>query len=170
LSPGRRTNRNTLSFPMPALGAPKRGCQLPDAIFHGKWNLRPDSATVQRLAALIFERGLLARLDGRLRVRLRTRPRHACDFASRLGRFAPGQGRDWRHMPRGHGSGLLSLRLLLITIQRCVLTSPVFWKGFTMPLPGRGFPPRRECSFCPAFRRLSGADFVAEAAGAPPPY
>ncbi len=42
----------TLSFPMLALGAPKRGCQLPDAILRGMRSLRPDSAAVQRLAVV----------------------------------------------------------------------------------------------------------------------
>ena len=37
-------------FPMLTLGAPLRGCQLPDAILHGKRNFRPHSRAVQRLA------------------------------------------------------------------------------------------------------------------------
>jgi hypothetical protein len=41
-------------FPMLTLGAPLRGCQLPDAIFHGKRNLRPYSGAVQRLAVTGF--------------------------------------------------------------------------------------------------------------------
>ena len=41
-----------LSFPVLAFGAPPRqGCQLPDAILHGKRSLRPRSRAVQRLAA-----------------------------------------------------------------------------------------------------------------------
>jgi hypothetical protein len=37
-------------FPTLTLGAPLRGCQLPDAILHGKRNFRPHSRAVQRLA------------------------------------------------------------------------------------------------------------------------
>jgi len=45
-----------LSFPVLAFGAsPQRGCQLPDAILHGKRSLRPRSRAVQRLATLNFE-------------------------------------------------------------------------------------------------------------------
>ena len=39
-------------FPTLTLGAPSRGCQLPDAILHGKRSRRPHSRAVQRLAAL----------------------------------------------------------------------------------------------------------------------
>ena len=38
-------------FPTLTLGAPSRGCQLPDAILHGKRSCRPHSRAVQRLAA-----------------------------------------------------------------------------------------------------------------------
>jgi hypothetical protein len=42
--------RHTL-FPALALGAPlSQGCQLPDAILHGKRSYRPRSRAVQRLA------------------------------------------------------------------------------------------------------------------------
>ena len=42
-------------FPMPTLGAhPCGGCQLPDAILHGKRSFRPRSRAVQSLAAARF--------------------------------------------------------------------------------------------------------------------
>jgi hypothetical protein len=42
-------------FPMPTLGAhPCGGCQLPDAILHGKRSFRPRSRAVQSLAAAGF--------------------------------------------------------------------------------------------------------------------
>ena len=42
-------------FPMPTLGAhPCGGCQLPDAILHGKRSLRPRGRAVQCLAAAGF--------------------------------------------------------------------------------------------------------------------
>jgi hypothetical protein len=41
----------TLSFPCRHLARPpRRGCQLPDAILHGKRSFRPHSRAVQRLA------------------------------------------------------------------------------------------------------------------------
>jgi hypothetical protein len=44
-----------LSFPRWLLGAPfLGGCQLPDAILHGKRSLRPRSRAVQRLASAEF--------------------------------------------------------------------------------------------------------------------
>jgi len=39
-------------FPTLTLGAPLRGCQLPDAILHGKRSFRPHSRAVQRLAVV----------------------------------------------------------------------------------------------------------------------
>src|SRR2546422_371422 len=56
-----------LSFPVLAFGPPpQRGCQLPDAILHGKRSLRPRSRAVQRLpaAGLLSEAFQLARTDG----------------------------------------------------------------------------------------------------------
>ena len=42
-------------FPVLAFGAhPLGGCQLPDAILHGKRSLRPRSRAVQRLASAEF--------------------------------------------------------------------------------------------------------------------
>jgi hypothetical protein len=41
-------------FPEPALGAPLRGCRLPDAILHGKRSYRPRSRAVRHFAARGF--------------------------------------------------------------------------------------------------------------------
>src|SRR5579859_5649586 len=49
-------------FPKPALGAPSRGCRLPDAILHGKRSFRPRSRAVQRLAAAEFRVRLFSSL------------------------------------------------------------------------------------------------------------
>ena len=54
--------RHTL-FPALALGAPlSQGCQLPDAILHGKRSLRPRSRAVQRLATTGFRVRLFSSL------------------------------------------------------------------------------------------------------------
>ena len=54
--------RHTL-FPGPALGAPLRGCRLPDAILHGKRSFRPRSRAVQRLAVAGFRVRLFSSLQ-----------------------------------------------------------------------------------------------------------
>jgi hypothetical protein len=107
-------------FPRLALGAAFRGCQLPDAILHGKRSYRPRSRAVRHLAAsgLLSEAFQLA-WAGVCATGLRTRQRHACETFSAssplsarsaavfYGTFA------WRH-----GSRLFSLRLLSFTSQR----------------------------------------------------
>jgi hypothetical protein len=51
-------------FPVLALGAPAvRGCQLPDAILHGKRSHRPRSRAVQRLATAEFRVRLFSSLE-----------------------------------------------------------------------------------------------------------
>ena len=51
-------------FPMPTLGAhPCGGCQLPDAILHGKRSLRPRGRAVQHLAAAEFRVRLFSLLE-----------------------------------------------------------------------------------------------------------
>jgi len=49
-------------FPMPTLGAPSRGCRLPDAILHGKRSFRPRSRAVQRLSVAEFRVRLFSSL------------------------------------------------------------------------------------------------------------
>ena len=70
-------------FPVLTLGAPLRGCQLPDAILHGKRSFRPHSRAVQRLAVteLSSEASWLA-WAGVCSAGLRTRSRHVCDSDS----------------------------------------------------------------------------------------
>src|SRR5882724_7768584 len=71
-------------FPVLAFGAPpQRGCQLPDAILHGKRSYRPRSRAVQRLAAtgLLSEAFQLAWAGG-CATGLRTRWRHVYDCLS----------------------------------------------------------------------------------------
>jgi len=57
-------------FPEPALGAPLRGCRLPDAILHGKRSYRPRSRAVRHFSARgIIEWGFSARFGWWLRHR-----------------------------------------------------------------------------------------------------
>ena len=69
-------------FPRLALGA-HIGCQLPDAILHGKRSLRPRSRAVQRLAAaeLLSEAFQLASAGG-CATGPQTWSRHICDCGS----------------------------------------------------------------------------------------
>src|SRR5438093_13049741 len=69
-------------FPVLALGA-HIGCQLPDAILHGKRSLRPRSRAVQRLAAaeLLSEAFQLASAGG-CATGPQTWSRHICDCGS----------------------------------------------------------------------------------------
>ena len=64
--------------------APFGGCQLPDAILHGKRSFRPRSRAVQCLAAAGFRVRLFSLLGPMVAPPLQTRSRHACDFLSRL--------------------------------------------------------------------------------------
>ena len=79
-------------FPTLTLGAPLRGCQLPDAILHGKRSFRPHSRAVQRLAVteLSSEASWLASA-GVCSASLRTRSRHVYDSCPRLDQFALGR-------------------------------------------------------------------------------
>ena len=72
-----------LSFPGRHWAPPLRGCQLPDAILHGKRSYRPRSRAVRRLAAsgLLSEAFQLA-WAGVCGTGLRTRQRHACETFS----------------------------------------------------------------------------------------
>src|SRR6516225_8780349 len=75
----------TLSFPRWHLAPRLRGCQLPDAILHGKRSLRPRSRAAQRPVCrsteLSSEAFQLACADG-CATGLRTRSRHVCDLLS----------------------------------------------------------------------------------------
>jgi len=133
------------------------GCQLPDAILHGKRSLRPRSRAVQRLtvAELLSEAFQLAWADG-CATGPRTRSRHVCDCWSASSPFSARSAAAFSGaLARCHGSRLLTLRLPFIHRSAVsFLTSPTFRKVFTDPAQ-TPCPPRLECSLCPAFQRLS---------------
>jgi hypothetical protein len=78
-------------FPVPTLGA-TMGCQLPDAILHGKRSHRPRSRAVQSVATagLLSEAFQLASTGG-CATGLRTRSRHVCEYFPRLDHLARDQ-------------------------------------------------------------------------------
>ena len=132
-------------FPMLALGA-AIGCQLPDAILHGKRSLRPRSRAVQHLAAagLLSEAFQLAWTGG-CATGLRTRSRHVCVFFSASSPLSAGSAAAFGSaFARCHGSRLLTLRLPFVHRSAVsFLTSPTFSEGFHGSCRGRvSFPVR----------------------------
>jgi len=90
------------------------GCQLPDAILHGKRSLRPRSRAVQHLAVteLSSEAFQLAWAGG-CATGLRTRSRHVYVFLSASSPLSAGSATAFGGaFARCHGSRLLTLRLL----------------------------------------------------------
>ena len=133
------------------------GCQLPDAILHGKRSFRPRSRAVQRLAAtgLLSEAFQLAWTGG-CATGLRTRSRHVCVFLSASSPLSAGSATaSSSAFARCHGSRLLTLRLPFVHRSAVsFLTSPTSRKVFTGPAEA-SCPSRFGRSLCPAFRRLS---------------
>jgi hypothetical protein len=134
-----------------------RGCQLPDAILHGKRSYRPRSRAVQCLAvtALSSEAFQLAWAGG-CATGLRTRSRHAYVFGSASSPFSAGSAAAFDSaLARCHGSRLLTLRLPFVHRSAVpFVISPTFRKVFTGPAQ-TPCPSRSGRSLCPAFRRLS---------------
>ncbi len=133
------------------------GCQLPDAILHGKRSSRPHSRAVQCLAAtgLLSEAFQLAWASG-CATGLRTRSRHVCVFLSASPPLSAGSAAAFDSaFARCHGSRLLALKLPFVHRSAVsFLTSPTLRKVFTGPAL-TACPSRFERSLCPAFRRLS---------------
>ena len=147
-------------FPMPTLGAhPCGGCQLPDAILHGKRSYRPRSRAVQCLAAAGFRVRLFSLLGPMVAppackpgqdtpaivfrvLTISTRSAAAFDSA-----FAP-----------CHGSRLFTLRLHF-THSPAVsfLTSPALGR-FSRGLPSRRVLPGANAHFVPPFSGFLLAD------------
>jgi len=108
------------------------GCQLPDAIHHGKRSYRPHSRAVQRLAVAEFRVRPLSPLQLAIAVAgLRTRERHVCDcVAASLPSGAGTATAFGGALARRYGSGLLSLRLRFVHMPAVFFaTSPAPWKG-----------------------------------------
>ena len=133
------------------------GCQLPDAILHGKRSLRPRSRAVQHLAAagLLSEAFQLAWTGG-CATGLQTRLRHVCVLLSASSPLSAGSAAAFDSaFARCHGSRLLTLRLPFVRRSAVsFVTSPTFRKVFTGPAE-TVCPSRFRRSVCPAFRRLS---------------
>ena len=133
------------------------GCQLPDAILHGKRSLRPRSRAVQPLAVagLLSEAFQLAWTGG-CATGLRTRSRHVSVFLSASSPLSAGSAAAFGGaFARCHGSRLLTLRLPFVHRSAVsFLTSPTSRKVFTDPAKA-ACPSRFGRSLCPAFRRLS---------------
>ena len=133
------------------------GCQLPDAILHGKRSHRPRSRAVQRLATteLLSEAFQLAWAGG-CATGLRTRQRHARDYLSASSPLSARSAAVFDSaLASCHGSRLLTLRLLFIHKPAVAfLPSPTFRKVFTGPAEA-ACPSRCERSLCAAFQRLS---------------
>src|ERR1039458_10131439 len=133
------------------------GCQLPDAILHGKRSYRPRSRAVQHLAVtgLSSEAFQLAWAGG-CATGLQTRSRHVCVFFSASSPISARSATAFGSaLARCHGSRLLSLRLPFVHRSAVpFLTSLTSRKVFTDPAQ-TPCPPRCERSLCPAFRRLS---------------
>jgi len=122
------------------------GCQLPDAILHGKRSIRPRSRAVLCLAVtrLLSEAFQLAWAGG-CATGLRTRSRHVCDFCSASSPLSAGSATAFGGaLARCHGSRLLTLRLLFVHRSAVpFLTSPTSRKVFTGPAQTACPPPAR---------------------------
>jgi hypothetical protein len=132
------------------------GCQLPDAILHGKRSFRPRSRAVQCLAVagLSSEAFQLASAGG-CATGLRTRSRHVCSFTSRLHHLAPGRPPLLTvRLPEATGlasylSGCLSStarRPVALQVLRSGFATHGFQVRLFMALPSG-------CPFAPAFRQ-----------------
>ncbi len=133
------------------------GCQLPDAILHGKRSYRPRSRAVQHLAVtgLSSEAFQLAWAGG-CATDLRTRSRHVCVLLSASSPLSARTAAAFDSaLARCHGSRLLTLRLPFVHRSAVsFLTPPTSRKVFTGPAEA-ACPSRFGRSLCPAFRRLS---------------
>jgi hypothetical protein len=150
-------------FPELTLDAhPRGGCQIPDAILHGKRSFRPRGRAVQRLAVAEFRVRLFSSL------RLMVAP-PACEpgqdtpaiflrvLTIGFGSAAAFDGA----FARCHGSRLFTHRLLFLTVQRSRFAESPFLGSFSRDLPAVvTFP--LQTLFLSAFRRFSfgGFDFL----------
>ena len=129
------------------------GCQLPDAILHGKRSYRPRSRAVQSLAAtgLLSEAFQLAWAGG-CNTGPQTRSRHACDYRSASAPFSAGSAAAFDSaLARCHGSRLFTLRLPFVRKSAVsFVTSPTFGR-FSRVLPRPRVLPDAHAQFVPPF-------------------
>jgi len=140
-------------FPTLTLGAPWRGCQLPDAILRGQRSCRPHSRAVQRLAALNHRVRPLGSLGLAFAdAGLRTGWRHVCDHGSASPPFCSGSATAFGGaLARCHGSDLLTLGLLFAHKPAPpFVASPAFWKP-SQTMPGPAVLPGGSTRFVPPF-------------------
>ena len=144
------------------------GCQLPDAILHGKRSLiRPRSRAVQRfsVAELLSEAFQLAWTDGGA-TGLRTRRRHICDSLSASSPLSAGSAAAFGStFARCHGSRLLTLRLPFVHRSAVPFVSYRRRSGrFSRVLPRPRVLPVARAHFVPPFGVFPLADLVSETA------
>ena len=137
------------------------GCQLPDAILHGKRSHRPRSRAVQSLAAagLLSEAFQLASA-GVCGTDLRTRLRHVCDRTVASQPISSGSATACdSSLARRHGSRLLTLRLSFVHKSAVSFLTPPTIGSFSRALPRPRVLPGNNAHFVPSFDvfRLAGA-------------
>ena len=147
-------------FPMPTLGAhPCGGCQLPDAILHGKRSLRPRSRAVQCLAAAGFRVRLFSLLGPMVAPPACKPGQDTPAIVFRVLTISTGSAAafDSAFAPC-HGSRLFTLRLHF-THSPAVsfLTSPTLGR-FSRSLPSRRVLPGANAHFVPPFSGFLLAD------------
>jgi hypothetical protein len=139
------------------------GCQLPDAILHGKRSYRPRSRAVQRLTVtgLLSEAFQLAWAGG-CATGLRTRPRHVCDFVCASRPLSAGSAAAFDSaFARCHGSRLLTLRLLSIRRPAVAFLPSPALERFSRVLPRPRVLPGANAHFVPPFGVFPLADPLA---------
>ena len=143
------------------------GCQLPDAILHGKRSYRPRSRAVQYLAVteLSSEAFQLAWTGG-CATGLQTRSRHVCVFFSASSPISTGSATAFGSaLARCHGSRLFTLRLLFVLRPAVRFLHRRRFGRFSRILPRPRVLPGANAHFVPPF----GVFHLADPARAEPP-
>ena len=134
---------------------PRGGCQLPDAILHGKRSLRPRSRAVQHLSAAgLSSEAFQPACAGGCATGLRTRQRHAYDFSFASSPLSSGSAAVFDGaLARCHGSRLFTLRLPFAHSPAVSFLTSLALGSFSRDLPC----PRVLPGACSHFVRLSAA-------------
>jgi hypothetical protein len=137
-----------------------QGCQLPDAILHGKRSIRPRSRAAQRLAAtgLLSEAFQLAWTGG-CATGSRTRSRHACDCLCTSSPLSSGSAAAFDSaFARCHGSRLLTLRLPFFHSPAVAFLPPPGFQEVFTGIAETPCPPQPSAHFVPPFSVFPLAD------------